>query len=161
MVAAIDFIAQEKEVGTVIIDSMTDFWDFTQEYGKVKIFKIKPQDRLKQQWDWGVLNKLYLAPLLKLIKLNCNLILTARESELYARAGEPMGVYKPKWQKNTGFWVDFVLYNTKKIDKFGKVTFSSYVEKSRPVGDLMGNTFTNLDFNTFTNEVKKLQGVVN
>ena len=158
MIAAIDFIAKEKAVGTVIVDSMSDFWEFAQEYGKVNVFKIKPQDRLAQQWDWGILNKLYQAPLLKLIKLNCNLILTARAQEMYARAGEPMGVYKPKWQKNTGFWVDFVLYNTKKIDKIGHTTFTSYVDKSRPVRNLMGRTFHNLTFSVFMNEIEKVKG---
>ena len=158
MVEAVEFISKQPKVGTVVIDSVSDFWDFAQEYAKINIFKIKPEQRLAQQWDWGVINKLYLGVLLKLLKLNCNLILTARESEVYAGAGQPMGIYKPKWQKNTGFWVDFVLYNTKKIDKLGKMTFATNIEKSRPVGELMGKNFNNLDFMKLINEIQKVKG---
>ncbi len=155
MASAIEYISQQEKVGTVIIDSVTDFWEFAQEYGKVNIFKIKPEARLAQQWDWGVINKLYLSIILKLLKLNCNLILTARESEVYAGAGQPMGVYKPKWQKNTGFWVDFVLYNTKKANKDGSTIFTSTIEKSRPAGELMGKKFNNFDFKNLEEELQK------
>ena len=155
---AIEFITKQDKIGTVVIDSVSDLWDYAQEYGKVNVFKIRPQDRLKQQWDWGIINKLYLNLILRLIKLDCNLILTARETEVYARAGEPLGIYKPKWQKNTGFWVDFVLYNSKKIDKTGVVNFNTYVEKSRPVGKLMNKRFLNLNFIKLKEEIEKLKG---
>ena len=155
---AIEFIEKQENVGTVIIDSVSDLWDYTQEYAKVNIFKIKPQDRLAQQWDWGVINKLYLSAILRLIKTDCNLILTARESEVYAGAGQPTNIVKPKWQKNTGFWVDFVLYNSKKIDKTGKITFSTNVEKSRQVGQLMGKIYPNLDFTKLKEEIELLKG---
>lgn len=157
IVEAVEFISQQKNVGTVVIDSVSDFWDFAQEYAKVNIFKIKPEQRLAQQWDWGIINKLYLGILLKLLKLPCNLILTARESEVYAGPGQPMGIYKPKWQKNTGFWVDFVLYQSKKIDKAGNTTFNSLIEKSRPVGQLMGNRYDNLDFKKLIQTIQKVK----
>ncbi len=155
---AVDFISKQGKVGTVIIDSVSDFWDYTQEYAKVNIFKIKPQDRLAQQWDWGTINKLYLNLILRLIKMDCNLILTAREAEIYAGAGQPTSMVKPRWQKNTGFWVDFVLYASKKIDRLGKVNFNMNVEKSRPVGELMNKRFMNLNFSKLKEEIDKLKG---
>ncbi len=155
---AIEFIEKQEKVGTVIIDSISDLWDYTQEYAKINIFKIKPQDRLAQQWDWGVINKLYLNLILRLIKLDCNVILTAREGEIYAGAGKPTSMVKPKWQKNTGFWVDLVLYNSKKIDKVGKLSFTTNVEKSRQIGTLMGKTFQNLNFAKLKEEIDKMKG---
>lgn len=155
---AVDFISKQEKVGTVVIDSISDFWDYTQEYAKVNIFKIKPQDRLAQQWDWGTINKLYLNLILRLIKIDCNLILTARESEIYAGAGQPTNIVKPKWQKNTGFWVDFVLYASKKVDKLGKINFNMNVEKSRPVGGLMNKKFMNLNFSKLNEEIDRLKG---
>jgi len=154
---AVEFISKQDKIGTVVIDSVSDFWDYTQEFAKVNIFKIKPQDRLAQQWDWGIINKLYLSLLLKLIKLDCNLILTARETEIYAGPGQPTNMVKPKWQKNTGFWVDFVLYASKKIDKFGKVTFYMNIEKSRQIGTLMGKNYQNLNFTKLKEEIEKLK----
>ena len=157
-VGAIEYISKQEKVGTVVVDSITDFWDFCQEYAKVNIFKIKPQDRLAQQWDWGTINKLYLLQLLKLIKMDANVIVTAREAEVYAGAGQPTNMVKPKWQKNTGFWIDIVLHNKKRIDKIGMVSFTSTVEKSRQFGKLMGKTFSNLDYTKLNGEIEKLKG---
>lgn len=155
---AIEFIEKQEKVGTVIIDSVSDLWEYAQEYGKINVFKIKAQDRLAQQWDWGVINKLYLNLILRLIKLDCNVILTARESEVYAGPGKPTNMVKAKWQKNTGFWVDMVLYNSKKIDKVGNISFTTTIEKSRQVGKLMGKMYKNLDFTKLKEELEKVKG---
>jgi len=158
-IAAIDFLSKQEKVGTIIVDSITDVWSFCQEYGKVEIFKIKPEQRLAQQWDWGVINKLYLQPLLKLMTIPCNLILTARASEVYAGAGNPTGILSPSWMKKTPFWVDLVIYNTHKQDKLKGNIFNSRIEKCRQYGSLMGKTFTNLDFITLQSEINKLKEV--
>ncbi len=158
IVEAIDLIAAQENVGTVIFDSATDLWEICQEYAKVNIFKIKPEARLAQQWDWGVINKLYMRMLMKLLKLDCNLIITAREAEVYAGAGQPTSQVKPKWQKTTGFWVDMVLHNTKKIDKLGKLTFNTNIEKSRQCGQLMGKTVPNLDFKMLQDKIIEVKG---
>ncbi len=157
-VQAVEFLSQQEKIGTVIVDSMTDIWSFCQEYCKVNIFKIKPEQRLAQQWDWGLINKNYLKPLLTLINLNCNIILTGREQELYSGPGQPMGIFKPHWMKKTPFWIDFVIYNTKKTDKMGTTTFNSKIEKSRPVGQLMGKSFVNMDYTKLVEEINKLKG---
>lgn len=155
---AIDLIAEQKDVGTVIFDSATDLWEICQEYAKINIFKIKPEARLAQQWDWGVINKLYMKMIMKLLRLDCNMIITAREAEVYAGAGQPTSQVKPKWQKSTGHWVDFVLHNTKKIDKLGKLTFNTNIEKSRPTAKLMGKNVENLDFKQLDDKIKEVKG---
>lgn len=157
IVDAVEYISKQEKVGTVILDSISDLWEFSQEYGKVNIFKIKPEQRLAQQWDWGVLNKLYMNVLMKLIKLDCNLIVTSREAEIYAGAGQPTNQVKAKWQKTTGFWVDLVLHNTKKFDKLGKTNFNTHIEKCRQSGELMGKSFVSLDFKKLEEELNKVE----
>ena len=157
IIEAIDLIYEQEKVGTVIFDSATDLWEICQEYAKVNIFKIKPEARLAQQWDWGVINKLYMKILMKLIKLDCNLIITAREAEIYVGPGQISNQVRPKWQKMTGFWVDFVLHNTKKIDKTGKLTFNTNIEKSRATAKLMGKTIQNLDFKQLEELIKEVK----
>jgi len=155
VVKAIEFISEQEKIGSVVIDSVSDVWEFCQEYAKVKIFNLKPLDRLKQQWDWGVINKLYLKIILKLLKLDCNLILTARENEIYASPGQPTNMVKPKWQKNTGFWVDFVLHMGKSLNKNNDVNFYMDIEKSRPIRNMMGKRYENIDFNKLIEEIEK------
>ncbi len=155
---AVNYICQQDNVGTVIIDSVSDLWEFAQENAKISVFKIGITDRLKQQWDWSVINKMYLSLIHKLINKNCNLVLTARETEVYAGAGQPTNIVKPKWQKTTGFWVDFVLYADKKITKEG-VNFITTIEKSRQFKDLMGKQFYNLTFQSLNDEINKLKEI--
>ena len=126
----------DKEVGTIIIDSVSDIWSWAQAYGKIKVFKISIEDRLKQQWDWGVINTLYLTQIKKLINKNCNVIFTARESEIYAGAGQPSGRYEPKCQKTTPYWVDIVLYHQLKYVN-RQILFQAKIEKCRHKGEIL------------------------
>ena len=152
---AVEYISKQEKVGTIVLDSITDLWEFSQEFAKVNIFKISPEDRLKQQWDWGTINKCYMKVLMKLLKIESNLIVTAREAEIYAGAGQPTNQVKAKWQKTTGFWVDIVIHNTKKIDKLGKINFNSNIEKCRQSGEMMGQSFPNLNFGKLEEELNK------
>ena len=127
----------DDQVGTIIVDSMSDIWEWAQAYAKVKVFKIGIEDRLKQQWDWGVINKLYLKPLQKLINKNCNVIITARESEKYESAGKPSGKFEPKCQKKTPYWVDIVLHHEMKFMN-KQLQFNAKIEKCRQKGELIG-----------------------
>ena len=157
IVDAVEYISKQDNVGTVILDSVTDLWEFSQEFAKVNIFKIKPEQRLAQQWDWGVINKCYMKVLMNLLKIECNLILTAREAEVYAGAGQITNQVKPKWQKSTGFWVDLVLHNVKKIDKTGKTNFTTTVDKCRQSSKIMGKTVTDLDFVGLEKELSEVE----
>jgi len=146
--SVIDYICSlpDEEVGTVVIDSVSDIWDWAQAYAKVKIFKIKIEDRLKQQFDWGTINKIYKKQLQKLIDKNCNVILTAREGEIYDGPGKPSGRYTPKCMKQTPYMTDFVLYHqTKFINK--QIQFSAKIEKSRHKGELVGKEISDITLN--------------
>jgi hypothetical protein len=127
----------DEQIGTIIIDSVSDFWEWCQAYGKIKVFKLSIEDRLKAQFDWGVINRLYKSQINKLINKNCNLILTARETEVY-NGPNPSGRYQPKCQKLTPFLVDFVLYHELKfINK--QMQFQAKIDKCRQNGNLISN----------------------
>ena len=67
---SIDWLYQDPiEGGTIAIDSATDLWSMCQSYAKVKLFKIKPEDRMKFQFDWGKVNNLYKQILTKLLTM--------------------------------------------------------------------------------------------
>lgn len=143
-VNAVDYLCDlpDEQVGTIIVDSISDVWEWAQAYGKVKVFKLSVMDRLKQQFDWGIINKLYLKPLQKLINKNCNVIITARESETYNGPGQPSGRFEPKCQKKTPYWVDIVLYHEIKFMN-KQIQFFARIDKCRQKGELIGKIIEN------------------
>jgi len=153
---AVDYLCSlpDEEVGTVIVDSISDIWEWTQAYGKVKVFKLNVEDRLKQMWDWGTLNHIYLFNLKKLINKNCNVILTARENEVFDGPGKPSGRFEPKCQKKTPYWVDVVLYHKMKfINK--QLQFQARVDKSRQKGELIGKVYLSPTFEKIKEDLEK------
>jgi hypothetical protein len=136
---AIEYLTNlpENEVGTIIIDSLTDVWSWCQAYAKIKKFKLSIDDRLKQQFDWGIINGMYNRIIMKLINMNCNVVFTARQNEVYSGPGQPSGQYTPACQKRTPFFVDIVLNHNKKFVN-GKFVFVAKVEKLRQDGEIMG-----------------------
>lgn len=136
---AIDYLVSlpDKDIGTIIVDSLSDIWTWAQGYAKTKVFKIPIEDRFKQQFDWGIPNNLIRKPILKLINKNCNVILTAREGEIYDGPGQPSGRFKPETQKKIPFYVDIVLrHEMKFINK--QLQFQAKIEKCRQKGELIG-----------------------
>jgi hypothetical protein len=132
----------DNEIGTIIVDSISDLWDWSQAYAKTKIFKIPIENRFQQQWDWQVPNKIYLKQLRKLINKNCNIIFCARAGEEYAGAGQPSGTYKPQCQKKTPYWVDIVLFHeVKYLNK--QINFFAKIEKCRQKGTVIGKVIEN------------------
>ena len=143
----------DAEIGTIIIDSMSDIWSWAQAYAKTKIFKIPIEDRFKQQWDWGVPNSLMRKTVLKLINKNCNIIFTAREGEIYDGPGQPSGRYKPETQKKVPFYVDIVLHHEIKfINKM--IVFQVKIEKCRQKGELVGKIVDNLSLDKIREMLK-------
>ena len=146
--------AQKGEVGTIVIDSVSDLWDFTQNYAKDKIWKIKPEDKLKFQFDWGTINRLYKNIISKLMTADCNVILAARAAEEYDGAGKAMGTYTGKWQKDTPYNLDFVL-EMKRTTKQGNASFFAYIDKSRVKGkELIGKKMDSPTWDTFAEILK-------
>ncbi len=141
---AVDYLIKlpDEQVGTIIVDSMSDIWSWAQAYAKTKVFKIPIEDRFKQQFDWGVPSSLIRKTMLKLINKNCNIIFTAREGELYDGPGQPNGRFKPETYKKVPFYVDVVLHH--EIRFMNKIiTFQAKIEKCRQKGELIGKIIEN------------------
>jgi len=152
----IDYLVNlpDEEVGTIIIDSVSDIWEWAQAYGKIKIFKLNIEDRLKQQWDWAIINKLYSKPLQKLINKNCNVILTAREGEVYLGPGKPSGIFTPKCQKKTPFMVDVVLYHELKYSN-KQINYQCKIDKCRQNGQLIGKVIVDVSLDKLEKLINK------
>jgi len=135
----------DEQVGTIVIDTITDVWDWCQAYAKTKIFKIPIEKRFNQQWDWSVPNKLFFKQLIKLINKDANVILVARAGEEYAGPGQPTGTFKPQTQKKTPYYVDVVLFHRIHIIK-GEPVFSVVIEKCRQKGSIVGKVVDNPSF---------------
>lgn len=144
-VQAIDYLCSlpDDEIGTIVVDSISDIWSWVQGYSKLKIFKLNIEDRMRQRFDWGIPNALIRKLVLKLINKNCNVIFTARENDIYDDASGPSGRVKPECQKKIPFYVDVVLHHKMKyVNK--QLLFYTDVEKCRFKGELIGKTFENL-----------------
>jgi hypothetical protein len=107
--------------GTVVVDSLTDVWTWTQEEGKIRLAKAGKVDmaqfRLKSQFDWGGITNKYLSFLLsvkKLAEYGINVVLTSREKKTpdYV-AGAPTGIEsfedKIKTQKDTPYHISTII----------------------------------------------------
>ena len=145
---------KEQKVKTIVFDSLTDLWETCQAYAKEIIWKIKDIDKVKQQWDWTCINKLYYKVLKRLLNMECNFIGTAREAEIYIGAGQPSGEFKPRAQKETEYWTGINLYMNTKVSQ-GNLIFMSKVDKCKENGKVQGQTFQNLTFDKLIEEVKK------
>lgn len=142
----VNYLILNDEPKTIIVDSVSDIWEWSQAYAKTKIFKIPIENRFQQQWDWQVPNKIYLTQIRKLINKNCDIIFVARSGEEYAGAGQPIGKYKPQCQKKTPYWVDIVLeHNIKFINK--QLIFSAEVKKCRQNEKIIGKIIENPSLN--------------
>ena len=138
----------EEQVKTVVVDSISDYWDFSQAYAKTKISNVAVEKRTFQDTDWTVPNKLYTRLIVKLMNMNCNVILCSRATEDYAVAGS----HKPATQKKTAFFVDIILFHDVKIIK-GEQIFTTIIEKCRMKGELIGKKYENLNFNKLKEEL--------
>lgn len=143
----------DNEIGTIVVDSLTDIWSWCQAYAKIKKFKLSIDDRLKQQFDWGVINAMYNRIIMKLINKNCDVVFTARQNEIYSGPGQPSGQFQPACQKKTPFFVDIVLHHTKRFAN-NKMTYSAKISKSRQQGELLGKVIDEPNMNKLKKLIK-------
>lgn len=135
----------DDQVGTIVVDSVSDVWNWCQGYCKIKIFKLNIEDRLAQRFDWGIINNLFKKLIMKLINKNCNIIFTARESDIYDNASGPSGRVKPETQKKLPFLVDIVLRHQTRYNK--TINFYVQIEKCRMNGKLIGKNIDDVTLN--------------
>ena len=139
---AVNYLISSNEPETIVVDSVSDIWGWSQAFAKSEIFKIPIEKRFVQQWDWQVPNKIYLTQIRKLINKNCDIIFVARAGEEYAGAGQPTGTYKPQCQKTTPYWVDVVLEHSIKYTN-KQIQFFAEVKKCRHNGKIIGKIIEN------------------
>jgi hypothetical protein len=145
-------------VGTVVVDSVTDIWKWVQEWMKMEILKIDKTARVRQQWDWSHANGKYQNIIMQLLSLPCHLVLTAQDKEEYAGPGEGSGIYSPRWMNQTPYWVDLVIGLTKIRDpKTGTIKYMSTVEDSRHMDESL-NPIAGQDIENF--EYSKLKALL-
>lgn len=144
----------DEEVGTIVVDSISDIWVWCQGYCKIKIFKLNIEERLKQRFDWGIINNMFKKVIMKLINAKCNVIFTAREGEIYDNASGPSGRVKPETQKKVPFFVDVVLRHQSKFIQ-GKVNFYVNVEKCRTNGKLIGSTINDVTLEKLKEKIEE------
>ena len=144
----------EEQVGTIVIDSISDIWVWCQGYCKIKIFKLNIEDRLKQRFDWGIINNMFKKVIMKLINANCNVIFTAREGEIYDNASGPSGRVKPETQKKVPFFVDIVLRHRAKFIQ-NKINFYVEVEKCRINGKMIGTILNDVTLEKLKEKIEE------
>mgnify|MGYP001607799877 CR=1 FL=1 len=151
---AVDWITENVKEGTVVIDSGTDLWKFAQTYGKVKIFNLSPEARLKQRFDWGKINNLYEQILSILIHSDLNLVITGKITNKYDTTGGETSETTSRWQKDTEYQLDVIIQMSQQKIK-DVISFNGIIEKCRVDGKLMEEKVENLNYETLN---KKLRG---
>jgi KaiC/GvpD/RAD55 family RecA-like ATPase len=141
----------EEQKGTIVIDSSTDLWSMIQGYGKTKMYKLKPTDRLKSQFDWAPITKLHTVLLKRLLKSPYNIVLTGKSGEVFdgpVNTGEPVG----RFQKDVPYLCDVVLHMEKRyVNK--ELTRVGVIEKCRMNGALDGQILASPSYNTLAKAI--------
>jgi len=103
----IDAVSESEQVGTIIVDSCSDLWDFLkawlQEQTDLKTVKSTGD---MMSTEWGRANKRWTQFMRLLQASNWNVILTFKAKEKFGSKGERLGIFDPDWQKNTFHWLD-------------------------------------------------------
>jgi len=141
----VDWVTDNVKEGTVVIDSGSDLWKFVQTYGKVKIFNLSPEARLKYRFDWGKINNLYDQILSTLIHSELNLVITGKVTNKYDAAGQETGETQSRWQKDTEYQLDVTVEMIRQRLK-DKNVFYGIVDKSRINGELMGQKIDDISY---------------
>jgi len=120
-----------EKYGTIVIDSGTDVWEWLGIWLEEKATTKKTNSGDMPRFEWGKANKKYIQMMYMLLRSNWNVIMTFRVKEAMDSQGNSLGWDDPKWQKNTGYWLDMVaeisedalgpVMRFKGLDRFGKI----------------------------------------
>lgn len=110
-IEALHDLAMNSDVkGTIVLDSASDLWDFLKSWLNEDVDdKATTKGGRMMQTEWSKPNARYTEVMRLLIKAGWNVVLTFRAEEVYGQDGSRLGVYKPKGQKDTLFWVDQII----------------------------------------------------
>lgn len=103
----IDQIIADEEHCTIIVDSVTDIWEWLSNwlYDVAGKKSDKDSTKLKMQTEWGKANGPYLEFMKMLKNAPCDVILTAKAVPAYDGA-QQLDYNIPKWQNKTPYWVE-------------------------------------------------------
>jgi len=93
----------DDKVGTIVIDSMTDLWDWLGIWKDVADLP-GPGGRLQ----WGHANKRYTEFINMLLHSRWNVVATFKAEGMVDKTGADLGMDKAKWQKKTPYWFDCI-----------------------------------------------------
>lgn len=117
--------------GTIVVDSVSDIWAWYVDYLDITA-KRRTKDGRPMMTEFGIINDRYRALMLMLLSRAAHVVLTAKVQDQYAMT--PNGLakigVKPRWQKDTPYWVDLVLRMERTVVK-GSVKFKAKIEKCR------------------------------
>ncbi len=92
--------------GTIVIDSASDIWDWLNQWLELTAERTKGGNI--NRLEWGKANRKYTEFMYMLLRSNWNVIMTFRSHEAVSDKGQSLGYDKPKWQKNTPYWLDLI-----------------------------------------------------
>ena len=141
----------ELEGGTVVLDSVADLWDWSQEWGKQRLMQKNGVDRadfsLENQMDWGLIkdkhNRILTGIRTLSKKYDVEVVLTAREKKRpdYVKDG---GEHYIKCEKTVPFWAEVTVRFEKEVRKGQNVhvaTFDKLAEHNPPDGEIVNPTY--------------------
>jgi len=118
--------------GTVVIDSVTDIWQWHQAWLEQLSDVRRTQTGQILRFEWGRANMRYRKLILRLMARPVHVVLTAQSQEVYDAQGHPTGVYRPRAQRQTAHMVDIVLHLEKVYDPTSRaVKYYATLEKCR------------------------------
>lgn len=90
-------------VGTIVLDSGTDIWDW------LGIWKDEKNFSEPGRLQWGHANKRYNQFIMMMLHSRWNVVATFKAEAAVSDKGGDLGFDKPKWQKKTGYWFDVII----------------------------------------------------
>lgn len=67
------------------------------------------------RFEYALANERYKYFIMRLLASECTVVLIAQSQQSYSSSGEETGIYVPRWQKQSPFWVDLVIHTQKKF----------------------------------------------
>lgn len=153
----------DLEGGTVVVDSATDLWSWTQEWGKQRLMDSNDVDeatfRLENQFDWGMIknkhHKILTALQVLSKKYSMDVIFTAREKEK-PNYTDGSSEHYIKVENRVPFMAEGSARFTKEVRKGQTkhiVKFDKLGSNEQPVGEMVNPTFEDISKALETGEI--------
>ena len=141
--------ADTSSVGTIVLDSASDVWQYSMEYMKIEHLT---KDRFalvnREGWNWGIANKRNDAVVLKAVVQDAHVVLTGKIA--YDDSGSTRGT----WRKEVPYFVDvIVVVQCVDSDDDEEPAYFYTIEKCAENGRLQTQTHENLDYSNLYNMI--------